>query len=464
MKLQRHRGILTWLAFSMIIAVSGAFGGYLWFVRLPHPSEASQRELFRWLVQRNLVEEPFEIRLALLDRLEKELEQKIDVSEVREQLSDSQLSRLKTNIELLKRDWFVSRADNYAELSSEERSDFLKAQIVVLTTFSSLRFEANDGHPRSRFDTLESFFNMIESLIDAADAETRQRMLAVVRDGVVCWLSTNDLSQESHAIQLGLIDRFEDSEEDVQSGNSTTLTWSQEDVEQLRRNSLLLQRVWFTDRAQRLVQLPASERKRYLIDQINIVKRWSAIRLPEPEATATRPTFFQRIEEWIEQATSQEQTAMRQAVRDGVVCWLATQDLGEHSMTFRQELAIRIALALDDAQAKQLSPTSFSEEETRQIRKNSQLLAEAWFHTISLQYADMPEAERDAYVTHQVQRFLKWDVIRLLTKSGSEQTSTFSTLLELSMMTQKWLERSEPGQREHLRKLLQHVRGTLMRM
>ena len=116
---------------------------YIKFVNLPHPKEASHNQLMYWVVMRDLKDHNNEIQLALVDRFAAEAKvifskSTSDSTQLSKQMSDCLLS----NIELLKRAWFVSRIDAYCKIESNEvKEAYLDKQIKLLDDFGNIAFE-----------------------------------------------------------------------------------------------------------------------------------------------------------------------------------------------------------------------------------------------------------------------------------------------------------------------------------
>jgi len=112
---------------------------YIKFVNLPHPKEASHNQLMHWVVMRDLKDHNNEIQLALVDRFAAEAKVIFSKSTSNStQLSKQMSDRLLSNIELLKRAWFVSRIDAYCKIESNEvKEAYLDKQIRLLDDFGN---------------------------------------------------------------------------------------------------------------------------------------------------------------------------------------------------------------------------------------------------------------------------------------------------------------------------------------
>ena len=130
-----------------------AGGAFLYATRMPDPATADLRGLLRWLVTRDLSQEPSEIQEQILVRLEVELRQGFDVSGAREQLTVDQRAQLLKNADHLGRLWFLKQVDRYFAQIDAERLGFLDQlidevqQSGVVKTLSALM--AKDGQSAS---------------------------------------------------------------------------------------------------------------------------------------------------------------------------------------------------------------------------------------------------------------------------------------------------------------------------
>ena len=193
-----------------VIAVALAGGGIAiyavqatWF-SLPDPRTADREGLFRWLVLRDLEQEPLETQHLLVDRLQEELLRGIDGGEDAGQLSEGYREQLVRNVEHLKRVWFNLRADQYAELPDEKKTPFLERQIEVVACWSQLDL----GGAGESNAAATGFFDQLEIWIIEADGERKARMIAGVTDGVVCWLARYDLAEQTAELRADLARRI----------------------------------------------------------------------------------------------------------------------------------------------------------------------------------------------------------------------------------------------------------------
>jgi hypothetical protein len=126
---KRQFGIFIGLPMAVIGTASLAFAVAAYIQRLPDPETADRRGLFRWLIECDLRDEPRDLQLAILGRVEQELLAGIDFREVAAMLNDSQLKLLLENSDFLARTWFGREADRYLAEPASSRPLVLGRQI-----------------------------------------------------------------------------------------------------------------------------------------------------------------------------------------------------------------------------------------------------------------------------------------------------------------------------------------------
>jgi len=176
------RGILTVLSAGalLIAGVATALVYASW--RLPDPAVADRDQLLRWLVTRDLSQEPVQTRQSLAQRLEREFSgTAVNWDVARSRMSDAHRQRLWTNLPLLIQAWFASQAEQYAGLAPEERSaclDRILDTMAVWRDAAELRpsddQEADSGQQPTGL--AELVLGQLSQAIETADPEQRQQM------------------------------------------------------------------------------------------------------------------------------------------------------------------------------------------------------------------------------------------------------------------------------------------------
>ncbi len=117
-----------------IALLLAAAGGGLWvhqFV-LPDPAHATREQLVRWLVTRDLGQEPPETCVALAKRLEEELTAGVDLGDWDGHLDEPYRQRALANAPYLLRAFLEAKADAYHRLPVSQRLGFLDSLLATL--------------------------------------------------------------------------------------------------------------------------------------------------------------------------------------------------------------------------------------------------------------------------------------------------------------------------------------------
>src|ERR1700730_8148670 len=125
----RRFGIFIGLPIAVIGTASVACAVASYIQRLPDPETADRRGLFRWLIERDLREEPRDLQLAIMGRVEQELLAGVDFLEVAAMLNDSQRKLRLEHADLPARAWFGREADRYLAEPELNRLQLLGRQI-----------------------------------------------------------------------------------------------------------------------------------------------------------------------------------------------------------------------------------------------------------------------------------------------------------------------------------------------
>jgi hypothetical protein len=470
---RRQRGILAVFTLFALATAFASAGWYFFFHQLPHPQDATRNQLFRWLVQRELAGEPFEVQVALVDRLERELHEGLSVADAAEELSQRQREQLRWNFQQLKKVWFGSRANRFATCTAAERSEFLKRQLTTIHLLSEIQsrdFRAGD-RAASSHNLMSEFLDDIERWLSDAQDGQRQRMVELVKAGVVHWLATYNLTEQPRDVQLAVVNRIQRSLGEGASFDSNSSDLDEVQLRVLSQNVDLLLGVWFKERAKQYARCEQPERLPFLREQLNVVDHWTSISLPTNDINdanhSSAHRFFDQIEIWIQEADVDLQREMNRIVRDGVVYWLATGDIRKQSPETRSELARRIAFGLEQrSQIEAENDVKLSNEQRRVLRQNAILLFEAWFRDRAMEYESLPAMHRDQFVAEQTSRVLGWRILDFITQSDKDSTSSapssFAKLTRLTKLVEVWIERADDSDSERMRTLFMHVQRQLL--
>lgn len=257
---------------------------YLKFVNLPHPNEASHNQLMHWVVMRDLRNQSNEIQLALVNRFAAEAKEIFskntsDATQLSKQMSD----RLLSNIEILKRAWFVSRIDAYCKIESNEvKEAYLDKQIKLLDDFGTIAFEnAKVLYPEKVHEDLttisDELFADIDMWLTETPPEKTDVTLQAVREATVFWLTTQDLSMQVPEARQELANRVIEELESGMDLKTTTSIVSNDRAAKLKQNAILLMEGWFRTLAMQYDKLEKKKRNSFVDGKIECVKKWKLL-------------------------------------------------------------------------------------------------------------------------------------------------------------------------------------------
>lgn len=319
---RKKRGIFTLLLLIglcgvVVVVVSRRLGLFL-----PSPKSCSQAQLISWLVFRDLSEESIETKLALLDRFQEELKGGLKANHSSSALSEKHRQRLQNNIEILQHLWFTSRVEIFSTLPASARDDYLDEQIVTIFAWSSM-----DLSPPGEFDpeniaqgsrrATASFFDQIGKWIVQASSEEKKQMNMAVQAGLIRWLATQDLSQETLQTRRVLARRITTQlEQGLQLAGIQGS--SSHENQQLLANGFLLVEAWLYDCVDEYHKLPQERREKYVDRLIDSVTRWRIIEFlmnsqqNEPVSMLSSWFRFMKItNQWIQRADEKNRSRMR---------------------------------------------------------------------------------------------------------------------------------------------------------
>ncbi len=127
--MRRPSGFVVYLLLGALAVAMCGGGVFLYVTRMPDPATADLHGLFRWLVTRDLSNEPLEVQQQILERLEGELKNGLQIGKASEGLTEIQREKLIENADLLGRLWFLNQVDRYFAHPAAERLGYLNQQI-----------------------------------------------------------------------------------------------------------------------------------------------------------------------------------------------------------------------------------------------------------------------------------------------------------------------------------------------
>ncbi len=200
----KWRGVTTIVA--LLVLASAAAAAWAWSQSgPPAPATASRAAIFRWLATADISLEPPATQLALVDRLERELQAGLSLEGLT-LASKSYQSNIAANAEWLKQLWFVDRTQQYHDLPPNERAAYLDARIETVfawTTLDAAFDDSTQGDPAG--SAAADFFDDIQRWIaDESNLLQRKQMESAVYDGVVHWLATRELAAQPQDVRAQL--------------------------------------------------------------------------------------------------------------------------------------------------------------------------------------------------------------------------------------------------------------------
>jgi hypothetical protein len=265
------------LVLGLILLSIVGFGSWTFFGPLPDPSQAGIRDLARWLLQRDLVNEPRKIQVSLVNRLQAELETDFDLPS-RRRWSDSAHDQLLRNVVFLGKVWFQERCRQYQQLEKPARLAFLESQLNVVSHWSSLETRLLENQPSTSDSSASSstvrLFKRIETWVEEAEGEQRQQLTQVIQDATLCSLATDDLAKQSMDVRRDLADRITSFLNSANNDVGSRLQLEPSHYKQLATNSLVLMEAWLINRAIEFQSLTSQEKEPYVTNQLNQMKQW----------------------------------------------------------------------------------------------------------------------------------------------------------------------------------------------
>ena len=126
------------LLILILVATAALTAGFLYQPSLPHPRDADRDQLVRWLAFRDLRGESGELRLILVQRLDEEFSAEVDWDSMSDRLTQPQQKRLRDNLVLLLRPWFMSKLDGYFSLPAPQRVAYVDRLLDTITSWSGV--------------------------------------------------------------------------------------------------------------------------------------------------------------------------------------------------------------------------------------------------------------------------------------------------------------------------------------
>ncbi len=328
----RHRGVFAIVSVVVLVIVVSLIGWRTWAMYLPDPAHADGPALMRWLVLKEMADEPWRQQVVVVDRLAEALHEGISSSTDAASLSEPRRERLLRNLELSKRIWFETCVDRYDCCPAAERWDFVDVQVETVLLWANLSVSGTAADQTADTQTGETarprhaatlrFFNELEGWIAEAKPERAAVMRRAVQAGLTCWLATRDLAVQPLATRGEIARRIVAQLDSGLQLNQVAGDLNDTRQETLKANGLLLMEVWLHGEAEQYASLPADERTSYVDARLDQIERWGLIeflstpdgqRVPGDDGAGVVALMTQ-VNTWIARAEPDRQPQLRALV------------------------------------------------------------------------------------------------------------------------------------------------------
>ncbi len=175
----RYGLLIAGVVVAMLSVAAGA-GLLMVYAPLPDPSVATRRELFHWLVLRDLSKESAEIRQKILSRVDTEFEKADDLNSTIEHLDDSRRRMLWHNVTVLLEPWLLSKVEQYSQLPASQRTEYIdrflaRAELWNKIGSACLKSGAPQG-PEGGSSVSKVVMEEIEQCSNHAEPEQRRQI------------------------------------------------------------------------------------------------------------------------------------------------------------------------------------------------------------------------------------------------------------------------------------------------
>ncbi|MEX0867244.1 MAG: hypothetical protein WD030_07790 [Pirellulales bacterium] len=133
--LKQPRGIIASGSLMALVVVGAVVGYQVLNQRLPDPATADREGLLKWMVLRDLSEQPDVIQQRLVDRLENELRVGVDLKRVDTEVNEQRRRLFWRNVDFLLERWFRDHVAAFHQLPKAERGDYIRSTVDDLLTW-----------------------------------------------------------------------------------------------------------------------------------------------------------------------------------------------------------------------------------------------------------------------------------------------------------------------------------------
>ncbi len=265
-----------------LLLVSGiaTFGQWRWLIgAYPSVEQTELEQLGYWLALVDLNQQSIDVRRSLVDRFQSELGNGWSPIATGEDGSDSELesyrSQIADNLELLTRDWFYYRCEQYNEVTDEnQRLGFVGPQVDMVLLWADIYSQVhNHGKEASEQNAFE-LFDKLDGWVEQAEVASQPMYRRGIHHSVLYWLSTNQVDELSLETRRELAERIAEALGDGAGDSADALPLTEPHYEHLQANAFALVEVWLLNRALEFSELEAGQQEAYLDRQLVTVQGW----------------------------------------------------------------------------------------------------------------------------------------------------------------------------------------------
>ncbi len=185
-------GLLIAMVLAAMLSVAAGAGFFMVYAPLPDPSIATRRELFHWLVLRDLNKESEEIRQKILSRVDAEFENVDDINSTIEAMDESRRQMLWHNVTVLLEPWLLGKVQQYSQLPDSQKIGYIdrfldRAEMWNKVGAACLKNSADQGR-NGRASASKLVLEQIQQCSNRAAAEQRQQIGAFMAAVEARWL------------------------------------------------------------------------------------------------------------------------------------------------------------------------------------------------------------------------------------------------------------------------------------
>ncbi|MDA7951015.1 MAG: hypothetical protein MPJ24_05950 [Pirellulaceae bacterium] len=329
--------LVTTLFVGLLVAGTTAIFAYYW-LQLPNPAIASQRQLGLWLAFREIESEPVSNQIALLDRFEKEIlsansqQLSSEVDAASPLLVESYQEQIRTNLSFLRKKWFTSSVDSFHQLESlSEQTDFLDHKIAVLLHWAKLEKELADKIPTNLTEGPD-FLTEVQTWIDQSPPAEKKRMNLVVERALLRWLETYPIDDQSLPTQKKIAREIAEAFEKGFTYDPKQKGYDKAPTPLFLANSQRLFQAWIYELADRFDETAASKKSAFLREKLDLLQRSNLVALLEKQGLTeqenplhnrpTNPQFgnqsfgllLEKVQSWIDEAPLKDRPKVEQFI------------------------------------------------------------------------------------------------------------------------------------------------------